>query len=115
MMPIANPAERPPAIGIPRDEVSPIWVTLSKDKIAELRINANDPSSFTMLTEIICCCSRYNNNANTPPATNIIILIIFFRKYPTITPIKKPQPTDVTVGIRLSAFIVFELDTSVSI
>jgi hypothetical protein len=29
--PIANPAERPPAIGIPKDVLSPIWVTLLKD------------------------------------------------------------------------------------
>lgn len=104
--PIASPAERPPASGIPKVDMSPVWVILSKEEATELKINVDEASIFSISTEITCYCWRYNNKAITPPATNMIILIIFFRKYPTTMPAKKPPPTDAIVGIKLSAFIV---------
>ncbi len=58
IIPITNPAERPPAIGIPRNVLSPIWVTLLKNDRIDVKIKFDDSSSLSKLIEIICCCLR---------------------------------------------------------
>jgi len=43
-------------MGIPNDVKSPICVILSKVEAIDVRINVDEASSFSTLTEIICCC-----------------------------------------------------------